>query len=53
MIDQVIKDNPQSCLDYRNGKEKAYHFLVGQIMKTSRGKADPGLVQDILLRKIQ
>lgn len=53
MIDQVIKDNPQSCLDYRNGKEKAYHFLVGQIMKTSRGKADPNLVQDILLKKIQ
>lgn len=53
IIDQVIKENPQSCVDYRNGKEKAYHFLVGQIMKTSRGKADPNLVQNILLKKIQ
>lgn len=47
-IEQVIKDNPQSVEDYRNGKEKAIGFLVGQTMKVMRGKANPGMVNQIL-----
>ena len=48
VVEQVIKDNPQSVEDYRNGKEKAIGFLVGQTMKAMKGKADPGMVNKIL-----
>ncbi|MCM1159450.1 MAG: Asp-tRNA(Asn)/Glu-tRNA(Gln) amidotransferase subunit GatB [Bacteroidales bacterium] len=47
-IEQVIADNPQSVEDYRNGKEKAIGFLVGQTMKAMKGKANPGMVNQIL-----
>ena len=48
VIEQVIASNPQSVEDYRNGKEKAIGFLVGQTMKAMKGKANPGLVNQIL-----
>lgn len=48
IILQVIKDNPRSVADYQNGKEKAIGFLVGQTMKAMKGKADPGMVNQIL-----
>ena len=48
VIEQVVKDNPQSVEDYRNGKEKAIGFLVGQTMKAMKGKANPGMVNRIL-----
>ena len=48
VVEQVIKDNPQSVEDYRNGKEKAIGFLVGQTMKVMKGKANPGMVNQIL-----
>ncbi|MBD5452389.1 MAG: Asp-tRNA(Asn)/Glu-tRNA(Gln) amidotransferase subunit GatB [Lachnospiraceae bacterium] len=47
-IEEVIASNPQSVEDYRNGKEKAIGFLVGQTMKAMKGKADPGMVNQIL-----
>ena len=47
-IEEVIAANPQSVEDYRNGKEKAIGFLVGQTMKAMKGKADPALVNRIL-----
>lgn len=47
-IEKIIKDNPQSVEDYRNGKEKAIGFLVGQTMKAMKGKANPGMVNKIL-----
>ena len=47
-IEEVIATNPQSVEDYRNGKEKAIGFLVGQTMKAMKGKADPGMVNRIL-----
>ena len=47
-IEQVIKDHPQSVDDYHNGKEKAIGFLVGQTMKAMKGKANPGMVNQIL-----
>ena len=48
LVDQVLKDNPQSVSDYKNGKSKAFGFLVGQVMKLSRGKASPSLVNRVL-----
>ncbi len=47
-VEEVIAANPQSVEDYRNGKEKAIGFLVGQTMKAMKGKADPAGVNRIL-----
>ncbi len=47
-VEEVIAANPQSVEDYRNGKEKAIGFLVGQTMKAMKGKADPGAVNRML-----
>ena len=47
-IEEVVKNNPQSVEDYHNGKQKAIGFLVGQTMKAMQGKADPGMVNQIL-----
>lgn len=47
-IKRIIEENPQSVSDYRNGKEKAIGFLVGQTMKAMRGKANPGVVTKLL-----
>ena len=47
-IGQIIADNPQSVEDYHNGKEKAIGFLVGQTMKATKGKANPGIVNKLL-----
>ena len=48
VIEEVIAGNPQSVADFRNGKEKAMGFLVGQTMKATGGKANPGMVNKIL-----
>ncbi|MGH2639465.1 MAG: Asp-tRNA(Asn)/Glu-tRNA(Gln) amidotransferase subunit GatB [Rhabdochlamydiaceae bacterium] len=53
LIDQVLQDNPTAATDYKAGKSKAFAFLVGQVMKLSRGKASPDLVNSILQRKLQ
>ena len=45
---QVIKENPKSVEDYRNGKQKAIGFLVGQTMKATKGRANPELAREIL-----
>ena len=48
IIERVVAENPQSVEDYRNGKEKAIGFLVGQTMKATKGKAAPAAVNQIL-----
>ncbi len=48
MAMKVLEDNPQSVLDYKNGKTKAFGYLIGQFMKAMNGKADPSLVNTIL-----
>ena len=48
VVEEVIAANPQSVSDYKNGKEKAIGFLVGQTMKAMKGKADPGAVNKML-----
>lgn len=47
-IEEIVEANPQSVEDYKNGKEKAIGFLVGQTMKAMKGKADPGQVNRML-----
>ncbi len=53
VIDRVLEANPKQVAEYRAGKEKVIGFLVGQTMKASGGKADPALLQEILLRKLK
>lgn len=52
IIDEVLSKNKQSVIDFRNGITKAFNFLIGQIMKASKGKADPNLVKEILTQKL-
>ena len=47
-IQKIIDANPQSVEDYRNGKQKSMGFIVGQTMRAMKGKADPGLVNQIV-----
>ncbi|OJU82233.1 MAG: glutaminyl-tRNA synthase (glutamine-hydrolyzing) subunit B [Chlamydia sp. 32-24] len=53
IVDKIVAENQQSIVDYHNGKDKAFAYLVGQVMKATRGKAPPQLVNDLLLKKIQ
>ncbi|MGF7185553.1 aspartyl-tRNA(Asn)/glutamyl-tRNA(Gln) amidotransferase subunit B [Desulfitispora alkaliphila] len=48
IVDKVIEANPKSVEDYRSGKEKAIGFLVGQVMKETKGKANPGMVNKLI-----
>lgn len=52
-VEKAIAGNPKSVEDYRNGKEKAIGFLVGQTMKEMKGKADPGEVNKLLREWLQ
>jgi len=52
MIDQVLVANQKSVEEFRSGKEKAFNALVGQIMKASQGKANPGQVNELLRKKL-
>lgn len=52
IVRKVIDNNPQAKDDYKNGKEKALGFLVGQVMKETRGKADPQMVNKIILENL-
>lgn len=53
VVEKVMANNPKSVEDYRGGKEAALGFLVGQVMKETRGKANPQLVNEILRKKLQ
>jgi aspartyl-tRNA(Asn)/glutamyl-tRNA(Gln) amidotransferase subunit B len=52
IVDQVIAANAQQVADYRSGKEKAFNSLVGQVMKASKGKANPAQVNALLKQKL-
>jgi aspartyl-tRNA(Asn)/glutamyl-tRNA(Gln) amidotransferase subunit B len=52
VVDQVLADNPQAADDVRGGEMKAIGFLVGQVMKASRGKANPGLAQQLIKKQL-
>jgi aspartyl-tRNA(Asn)/glutamyl-tRNA(Gln) amidotransferase subunit B len=52
IVDDVIAANAQQVADYRSGKDKAFNSLVGQVMKASKGKANPAQVNEILKKKL-
>lgn len=53
IVDQVLAANPQSIIDFKNGKDKAFGFLVGQVMKLTKGKASPVIVNELINEKIK
>ena len=52
IIDKVLSLNSDSVKDYLGGKEKAFMFLIGQIMKETKGKAEPKLANELLSKKL-
>jgi aspartyl-tRNA(Asn)/glutamyl-tRNA(Gln) amidotransferase subunit B len=53
VVDAVIAANPDKAAELRGGKDKLMGWFVGQVMKAAGGKANPGVVNDILKRKLQ
>ena len=51
-VDEVLTNNPDTIASYRSGRDKAFAFLVGQVMKMSKGKASPQIVNTLLKEKI-
>lgn len=49
LCQEIISKNPQSVEDYKNGKDRAIGFIIGQVMKASKGKANPQMVSKIVL----
>ena len=52
IVDEVIAANPKQVEQYRGGKTTVINFLVGQVMKASRGQANPGAVNELLKTKL-
>jgi len=52
IVDEVIAANPKSVDEYRAGKDKAFNALVGQVMKASKGKANPAQASELLKKKL-
>jgi len=52
-VDQVIQAHPEQVQDFKDGKDKILPFLMGQVMKTSKGKAHPQRVSEMLIAKIR
>jgi aspartyl-tRNA(Asn)/glutamyl-tRNA(Gln) amidotransferase subunit B len=52
LIEKVLKENPEQVANYRAGKEKLFAFFVGQVMKLSKGQANPTIVDDYLKKAL-
>ncbi|NUN24613.1 MAG: Asp-tRNA(Asn)/Glu-tRNA(Gln) amidotransferase subunit GatB [Candidatus Jettenia caeni] len=52
VIAKIIASNPEAIEDYKNGKKNALTFLVGQVMKETKGKANPKMVNELLKEKV-
>jgi len=52
IIDDVLAANNAQVEQYKNGQEKVFGFFVGQVMKASKGKANPGQVNELLKKKL-
>ncbi len=52
IIEEVIKDNPGPVEQFKEGKDKAIGFLIGRVMAKTKGKANPGMVNEIIIKKL-
>ena len=53
MIDEIIARSPKELADFRAGKEKLLGFFVGQVMKETKGQANPKLLNALLLKRLK
>ena len=53
VVDKVIEENPQAIKDFREGKENALGFLMGQVMRFTKGKANPQVVNRALRERLK
>ena len=53
LIEDVLATNPQQLESYRSGKETLFGFFVGQVMKASKGQANPAMVNELLMKKLE
>ena len=53
LINQVLDEQPQSITDYKNGKDRAVGFLVGQVMKKSKGQANPAMTNKLIVEELK
>lgn len=53
MIQEIIDNNPKSVADYKAGKKKALGFFVGQVMKATKGQANPGVVNQMIVELLE
>lgn len=53
LVERILDSNPQSIEDFKNGKDRAVGFLMGQIMKETKGKANPQMVSGMLAEKLK
>ena len=51
-VDQVIEENPQAVVDFKNGKTSVLGFLIGQIQRQAKGKADIGTIRELLINSL-
>ena len=53
IVDRILRENPKVVKDYKEGKEKALGYLVGQVMKKTKGAANPRLVNKLFREKLK
>ena len=53
VINEVLNENPQSIVDYKEGKDRALGFMIGQVMKKTQGKVNPKLTSEMLLKELE
>jgi aspartyl-tRNA(Asn)/glutamyl-tRNA(Gln) amidotransferase subunit B len=51
-VKQVVAGNAGAVADYASGKQQALTFIIGQVMKVTRGRANPGLVKEIIMQEL-
>lgn len=52
LVREVLKNNPQSAIDFKNGKDRALGYLIGQAMKASKGRYNPALLSDLFKKEM-
>jgi aspartyl-tRNA(Asn)/glutamyl-tRNA(Gln) amidotransferase subunit B len=52
VVKQVIANNTGAVADYASGKQQALTFIIGQVMKATRGRANPGVVREIIIQEL-
>jgi aspartyl-tRNA(Asn)/glutamyl-tRNA(Gln) amidotransferase subunit B len=52
-IEKVLTANARAVLDFRTGRKESFEFLVGQVMRETKGRADPGVIREMLKKRLE